>query len=143
MLIRPSKHVDVSGRCNIEYIQHWEKKSEVRLISIRFPISPNSCHSKACNLSALLEALQQEFSRGPPVYAKPKPTTSSSPSPIQRSSYSSTPSSPSGHTNDPPALPPKPASTSTSNSVQQKPPTAAPTPSPQYSSTVRTLITFS
>jgi ESCRT-I complex subunit TSG101 len=29
MLVRPSKHLDVSGRCNIEYIQHWEKKSEV------------------------------------------------------------------------------------------------------------------
>jgi ESCRT-I complex subunit TSG101 len=29
MLVRPSKHVDVSGQCKIEYIQHWEKKSEV------------------------------------------------------------------------------------------------------------------
>ncbi|KAI0818582.1 Vps23 core domain-containing protein [Irpex lacteus] len=42
MLVRSGKYVDVSGRCNIEYLQNWEKKSE------------------------------QHFSRDPPVYAKPK-----------------------------------------------------------------------
>lgn len=29
MLVRPGKYIDTSGRCHIEYIQHWEKKSEV------------------------------------------------------------------------------------------------------------------
>ncbi|OJA21592.1 hypothetical protein AZE42_01678 [Rhizopogon vesiculosus] len=114
MLVRPSKHLDVSGRCSIEYIQHWEKKSE------------------ACNLSALLEAMQQEFSRGPPVYAKPKPTTASSPSPLQQSHLPSTSSSPSGHTGDRPPLPPKPGS-------PQKPPSTTPNLSPQYSSTANLL----
>ena len=31
MLVRPSKYMDVSGRCQIEYILNWERKSEVRL----------------------------------------------------------------------------------------------------------------
>ena len=30
MLIRASQHIDLSGRCNIEYIQNWQRKSEVR-----------------------------------------------------------------------------------------------------------------
>jgi len=29
MLVKAGKYVDVSGRINIEYIQHWEGKSEV------------------------------------------------------------------------------------------------------------------
>ena len=29
MLVRPSKHVDVSGRCEIDYIANWARKSEV------------------------------------------------------------------------------------------------------------------
>jgi ESCRT-I complex subunit TSG101 len=29
MLVRPSKYVDVSGLCRIEYILNWEKKYEV------------------------------------------------------------------------------------------------------------------
>lgn len=122
MLVRPSKHVDVSGRCNIEYIQHWEKKSE------------------ACNLSALLEAMQQEFSRGPPVYAKPKSTAVPSPSPSHGSGQPSpSPSSP-GHItigNDRPALPPKPGP-SASSPLPQKP-MPAPHASPQYSSTANLL----
>ncbi|KNZ74236.1 Tumor susceptibility gene 101 protein [Termitomyces sp. J132] len=56
MLVKPGKHLDVSGRCNIEYIQHWERKSE------------------GCNLSALVEAMQVQFSEEPPVYAKPPQT---------------------------------------------------------------------
>ena len=32
ILVRPSKYVDVSGRCNTEYIQNWERKDEVRRI---------------------------------------------------------------------------------------------------------------
>ena len=30
MLIKAGQHVDHSGRCTIEYVQHWERKSEVR-----------------------------------------------------------------------------------------------------------------
>ena len=30
MLIRSSQYIDLSGRCNIEYIQNWQRKSEVR-----------------------------------------------------------------------------------------------------------------
>jgi ESCRT-I complex subunit TSG101 len=34
MLVKPGKHVDVSGRCNIDYIQHWERKDEVRRFQV-------------------------------------------------------------------------------------------------------------
>ncbi|EIW85218.1 UEV-domain-containing protein [Coniophora puteana RWD-64-598 SS2] len=101
MLVRSSKHVDVSGRCLTGYIQDWERKSE------------------SCNLSALLESMQAEFSRGPPVYAKPKQTSSltqqvsPAPSPIHstrpagvESALDSSPSS------NRPTLPPKPVSSS-------------------------------
>ena len=30
MLVRPSKYIDVSGLCKIDYILNWEKKYEVR-----------------------------------------------------------------------------------------------------------------
>ncbi|EMD38524.1 hypothetical protein CERSUDRAFT_94052 [Gelatoporia subvermispora B] len=63
MLVRPSKNVDVSGRCQIDYIRDWERKSE------------------GCSLVALLEALQDVFSREPPVYAKPKSLASPQPQP--------------------------------------------------------------
>ncbi|KAG2145004.1 UEV domain-containing protein [Suillus cothurnatus] len=123
MLVSPSKHVDVSGRCKVEYIQHWEKKSE------------------ACNLSALLEALQQEFSRVPPVRAKPKTTAvpSPSPSPLQGPSLLS-PSSLARVAlgDDRPALPPKP-SPSPHSLLSPKPVITAPIASPQYSSTARLL----
>ncbi|KDR81574.1 hypothetical protein GALMADRAFT_60406 [Galerina marginata CBS 339.88] len=90
MLVKPGKYVDVSGRCNIEYIQHWERKDEGR------------------SLSALLEALQEHFSREPPVYSKPKdvsvnqtyadrpppPLPSNRPSPVPQSSPPSRPSKP-------------------------------------------------
>ncbi|KAH7889730.1 UEV domain-containing protein [Phlebopus sp. FC_14] len=101
MLIRPSKYVDVSGRCDIEYIQDWQRKSE------------------ACNISALLEAMQLHFSRGPPLYAKPKP---SSPRPAHHSAASNlSPPLSSSHSqfvsqsrnDDRPALPPKPVSSPT------------------------------
>ncbi|KAI6106427.1 UEV domain-containing protein [Pisolithus croceorrhizus] len=105
MLVRPSKYVDVSGRCTIEYSQSWERKSE------------------ACNLSALFEALQDHFSHSPPLCAKPKPKLPSprpaspvlsSPSSAPRSSSLLSPS----HTSSPlppqdaarPPLPPKPVS---------------------------------
>jgi ESCRT-I complex subunit TSG101 len=33
MLVKPSKQVDVSGLCRIDYIIDWEKKYEVRPLS--------------------------------------------------------------------------------------------------------------
>ncbi|KAI0093626.1 UEV-domain-containing protein, partial [Irpex rosettiformis] len=33
MLVRASKYVDVSGRCSVEYLQNWQRKSEVGLLS--------------------------------------------------------------------------------------------------------------
>lgn len=33
MLVRKSNHVDVSGRCEIDYIGNWARKSEVRFRS--------------------------------------------------------------------------------------------------------------
>ncbi|KIJ44120.1 hypothetical protein M422DRAFT_67735 [Sphaerobolus stellatus SS14] len=64
MLVKASKHVDVSGLCSPPYIHAWQKKSE------------------GCHLSALVDALVDQFSREPPVYAKPRtPDTSSRPAP--------------------------------------------------------------
>lgn len=48
MLIRSSQHIDLSGRCNVEYAQNWQRKSEVRdsipssdlLIQPSFPSIP-------------------------------------------------------------------------------------------------------
>ncbi|KAF9451064.1 UEV-domain-containing protein [Macrolepiota fuliginosa MF-IS2] len=87
LLVKASRSVDVSGRCNLEYMQHWERKSE------------------GCNLSALLDAMQDQFSREPPLYAKPKnsllaPVPSPGPS-----SYKPQPSLP---TTTPPILSPSP-----------------------------------
>ncbi|KAF5380843.1 hypothetical protein D9615_003922 [Tricholomella constricta] len=64
MLVKAGKYIDVSGRCDIEFLQHWARKSE------------------GCSLLALLEAMQDQFSREPPVYAKPPanvPAATSSP----------------------------------------------------------------
>lgn len=73
MLVKPGKYVDVSGKCNLEYTQHWERKSEVcRFVSLINITSIQSTSYKACNLTALLEAMQQQFSKEPPLYSKPK-----------------------------------------------------------------------
>ncbi|KAF4614691.1 hypothetical protein D9613_003029 [Agrocybe pediades] len=90
ILVRPGKYVDVSGRCNIEYLQHWERKDE------------------GCSLSALFEALQEYFSREPPVYSKPKePTTYASkpPPPLPSQSPPPLPSKPPVGQRYPPHLP--------------------------------------
>ncbi|KAI0064599.1 UEV-domain-containing protein [Artomyces pyxidatus] len=87
MLVRPGKYMDVSGKANIEYLQHWERKSE------------------GCDLASLVEAMQSYFSTEPPVYAKPKqpslsqaqPPPQAQPSPS--SAYASRP---------PPPIPPLP-----------------------------------
>ncbi|KAG5643472.1 hypothetical protein DXG03_000860 [Asterophora parasitica] len=81
MLVKAGKYIDVSGRCSVEFLQHWERKSE------------------GCSLLALLEAMQHQFSREPPVYAKPPAhaTAPTSPRPMRQM------------TPDRPAVPPKPA----------------------------------
>ncbi|KAF8902121.1 Vps23 core domain-containing protein [Gymnopilus junonius] len=79
MLVKPGRYLDPSGRCTVEYIQHWERKPE------------------ACSLSALFEALQERFSHEPPVYSKPRPV---SPPPL--------PVRPALQPAQPPPLPPHP-----------------------------------
>ncbi|KAJ7046745.1 UEV-domain-containing protein [Mycena alexandri] len=95
MLVKPGPHLDVSGRSSVDYIQQWARKSE------------------GCSLSSLIDAMQAEFSRVPPVYAKPKDTIqvaqassqASRASPLQQSGQPSMQSPARPH---PPVLPPKP-----------------------------------
>ncbi|KAJ7582749.1 UEV domain-containing protein [Mycena floridula] len=99
MLVKAGKHVEVSGRCTIDYILSWERKSE------------------GCNLAALLEAMQDQFSRDPPVYAKPKEST-----PMNKP-QPPIPSSPSpSNSLGPPIIPPKPGVTRESNGTRSAPP---------------------
>ncbi|KAK7693592.1 hypothetical protein QCA50_003161 [Cerrena zonata] len=92
MLVRAGKFVDPSGKCEIEYVLNWQRKSE------------------GCNLNALLEAMQDYFSREPPVYAKPKQPASPQPQTQRRpdaaviTDYSERPPPllPSGHPAPPP-----------------------------------------
>lgn len=70
---------------------------------------------QGCNLSALLEVMQEQFSREPPVYAKPKNPVQLPPTTTAFSAQTSISSSPV------PALPPKPGS-SRLNSPQTEPP---------------------
>jgi len=35
ILVRAGKHIDVSGRCNSEYIRNWERKDEVGCIHVQ------------------------------------------------------------------------------------------------------------
>lgn len=105
------------------------------------PSSPVHCHSftffffKPCNIAALLQAMQDHFSRAPPLYAKPKssspapqppssPSSSSTLSHPQRSSASQPLPLPQSPNQDPPALPPKPVS----SHQPVVPPRPAPTP---------------
>ncbi|KAF9820217.1 hypothetical protein IEO21_01650 [Rhodonia placenta] len=60
MIVRPGPDMDVSGRCQLEYLRNWQRKSE------------------GCNLAALIQAMQDSFSRVPPVNAKPAGVPSSS-----------------------------------------------------------------
>lgn len=120
MLVRAGKYVDVSGRCHIEYIQHWEKKSEVCVLpypNIHLHTDRSIDVSKGCNLLSLLEAMQDQFSHEPPVYAKPKntETVTQTPSPNQQGrsppmppGHTTLPGSQSTSSDDRPALPPKP-----------------------------------
>ncbi|TCD69734.1 hypothetical protein EIP91_006501 [Steccherinum ochraceum] len=98
MLVRAGKSMDVSGRCRIEYLSGWERKSE------------------GCSLTALLEAMQDHFSREPPVYAKPKSPSPSSQSPQPRRPDNITPSY---SERPPPPLPGGPTSTTPSSHPSQ------------------------
>ncbi|TDL27537.1 UEV-domain-containing protein [Rickenella mellea] len=94
ILVRPSKHVDPSGRCTVDYMDDWLRKPE------------------AGNLTALLEFMQEVFSRQPPVYAKPKapsPAAATSSSPGER-----------------PSLPPKPSLIAATLSAASSPSPATP-----------------
>nr|GAT58716.1 UEV-domain-containing protein [Mycena chlorophos] len=82
MLVKPGPHLDVSGRSSIDYIHHWARKPE------------------GCSLVGLVDALQAEFSRAPPVYAKPTQPSSSVGAQI---------TSP-GLNSGPPPVPPRPDS---------------------------------
>ncbi|KAG9318446.1 hypothetical protein JVU11DRAFT_537 [Chiua virens] len=106
MLVRPSRHIDLSGRCTIQYLLDWERKPE------------------PCNLVALLQAMQDHFSRLPPLYAKPR-SSSPRPAPQPLPSPSNPLSHPLSHNEQPlslsqsrsldpdrPPLPPKPISNS-------------------------------
>ncbi|KAL5635666.1 hypothetical protein ACGC1H_004462 [Rhizoctonia solani] len=79
MLVKSGRNVDPSGECTFDYLDNWRRKSE------------------GCNLRSLIEVMQDVFSREPPVYAKPKNPTPSTPSPTVRTA------SPAGG-----ALPPRP-----------------------------------
>ncbi|KIY46727.1 UEV-domain-containing protein [Fistulina hepatica ATCC 64428] len=129
MIVKASKHLDVSGRLSLPYIMDWEKKPE------------------ACNISALLEAMQDQFSREPPVYAKPtEEAPSSSTRPAQTLSGSTPPVPPK------PGIPPPafvgsqsvaPSAASTTSQAMDFSPSHAnnsppvperPPPPPQYTS---------
>ena len=83
--------------------------------------------SKPCNLADLFQAMQDHFSRAPPLYAKPK---SSSPHPAPQplpSPSSSLPLQSRHDDDDRPALPPKPIS----SQMPPRPIAASPLPYPQ------------
>ncbi|CCL99132.1 uncharacterized protein FIBRA_01146 [Fibroporia radiculosa] len=118
MLVRPGPDMDPSGRCQIEYLRHWDKKSEVRLLRPPPPPPPPS-HShlprsvpQGCSLAALVEAMQLAFSRTPPVYAKPpaaSPDYAARPPPA---TYAPSPAIAAVHSPERPPLPAKPATPS-------------------------------
>ncbi|KAI0082701.1 UEV-domain-containing protein [Panus rudis PR-1116 ss-1] len=141
MLVRPSKYIDVSGKCGIEYVRNWERKSE------------------GCNLLALLEAMQDHFSREPPVYAKPKPSPTPQPqqsrTPASGADYSARPPPPvppvhpaspplsqaaSSGNDDRPPLPLKPPSTAVS-SPSVAPSAPAPSAHPSMTGPVHAKLT--
>ncbi|KAK7014894.1 UEV-domain-containing protein [Favolaschia claudopus] len=95
MLVKPGPHLDVSGRSSIDYVLNWSRKSE------------------GCSLTGLIDAMQAEFSRLPPVYSKPKDVQSprqQQQSPAQHPPQQQQQSPPPIPTRpgQPPNLPPKP-----------------------------------
>ncbi|KAF8590553.1 UEV-domain-containing protein [Ramaria rubella] len=98
MLVKAGKFIDVSGRCDPPYIQGWQRKNE------------------GCSLKALMEVLTDQFSREPPVYAKPR-------APLSPRVHDTSPSRPRtpDYSGKPPPPPPRPTS-STSPSRRPTPP---------------------
>ncbi|KAG8932910.1 hypothetical protein FRC02_000337 [Tulasnella sp. 418] len=102
MLIKASRDLDISGRCQFQYLRDWERKSE------------------AATLRGLLEIMQDTFSKDSPVYAKPRNTHPSgssastpsigTPSPPQPNYPSRNPAAAGSqlHSTGPPPLPVKP-----------------------------------
>ncbi|KAJ7470729.1 UEV domain-containing protein [Mycena latifolia] len=119
MLVKPGPHLDVSGRSSLDYIQQWARKSE------------------GCSLAALVDAMQAEFSRVPPVYAKPREQQ-----PAQQPAQSSQQPQPrpQPQASQPPSLPPKPQTpqaqyrTQTPQTPQYSSPPPQRTQSGQYNS---------
>ncbi|KAI0006231.1 UEV domain-containing protein [Russula compacta] len=117
MLVRPSKYVDVSGLCRINYIINWEKKYE------------------GCDLRSLIQAMQHYFSGEPPVYSKPRPE--SGPSAGSRPSEQDGPSRPPPPVPRPPVQPPPPIASPLAS------PPSRPTPPPKPSGTISPAIPHS
>ncbi|KAI0664890.1 UEV-domain-containing protein [Cubamyces menziesii] len=103
MLVRAGPDMETSGRCLIDYVRNWERKCE------------------GCSLAALFEAMQDAFSRQPPVYAKPKDVTTTQPPPPSRPSSSA----PDYAARPPPPLPSQ-RHPSAEPTVQHTPPSAPP-----------------
>ncbi|KAJ7109340.1 UEV domain-containing protein [Mycena epipterygia] len=110
MLVKPGPHQDVSGRSTIDYVLQWARKSE------------------GCSLAGLVDAMQAEFSRVPPVYAKPKgqprEQAQPQPRPLSQASQSS---------HQPPSLPPKPQTPQAHFNSSSPHPPHSNAPTPQYS----------
>ncbi|KAG8820153.1 hypothetical protein FRC19_009097 [Serendipita sp. 401] len=117
MLVRASKSVDPSGRCNFPYMENWERKSET------------------CNLRELLDIMQEHFSREPPLYAKPRQTTArvtpqatqSTPTPISSSSSPPPPPRPGPRYVEGGSSEPRRTDTSSFGSPSYRPPPPLPT----------------
>ncbi|KAI8998711.1 UEV-domain-containing protein [Trametes punicea] len=139
MLVRAGPDMDTSGRCLIDYLRNWARKCE------------------GCDLVALLDAMQDAFSRQPPVYAKLKDvTTTQQPQPPRPSSaadYSARPppplpverhgsaeptvqrrDSPAPQTSGPPPLPAKPGSSAVGPALPSR---STSVPVPQANSTLQ------
>ncbi|KAH6918619.1 UEV domain-containing protein [Coprinopsis sp. MPI-PUGE-AT-0042] len=101
MLVKSGKYLDVSGRCTPEYLQLWERKHE------------------GCNLLGLVHDLQEQFSREPPVYAKPKQATPSV-----------------SQTSTPPPVPARPSSSVSPSPSHNLAPLSPPRPPPAHVETV-------
>ncbi|KAF8478455.1 UEV domain-containing protein [Russula ochroleuca] len=114
MLVKPSKHVDVSGLCRMDYIGNWEKKYE------------------GCDLQSLVQAMKRYFSNEPPVYSKPKPQ--SGPTGSSRPSQDA-PSRPPPPVPHPSLNPPPPIA-----SPLASPSPSRPTPPPKPQSTIPPVI---
>ncbi|KAF7294965.1 UEV-domain-containing protein [Mycena indigotica] len=117
MLVKAGPNLDVSGRSSIDYVQHWARKHE------------------GCDLAALIDSLQTEFCRSPPVYAKPTTTTTTPvlpPKPITSPPIlSGPPPIPPRPDSGPPQYRPAPPQYQPQFVPRQLPPVSPPPPIPQ------------